>query len=87
MTAKMKVDLICGVDVSGWMFGFVYDDNEDDGGYFFTWRHTLAETLRTLEPCPVEGDGGLYEEDVREFLEEVLPGSGPAAEFFDAVEG
>lgn len=83
----MKIDMIQGIDDNGKTFGFVYED-EGQGGWFFAWESTLAKTLRTLEPCSVEGDGGLDEDDVREFLRDVLPGSKEAAKFFGiSVEG
>lgn len=84
MEREIRVDMIQHVDGSGRCSGFVFDNNDDEGGWFFTWESTLYATLRTLEPCSVEGDGGLDRWEVSDFLEETLPGSQEAAEFFDA---
>ena len=34
----------------------------------FYLQKTLRDTLKTLEYCSCEGDGGIEEEDAREFL-------------------
>lgn len=67
----MKIDYQQGFDDNGFAFGFVYDE-VGHGGWFFTYKKTLYSTLKTLEPCSVEGDGGLDEDQVREFLREKL---------------
>jgi len=50
-------------------FGYVAGD---DGGYFFTWHDSLAQTLASIEEDEQDGDGGLDVDEVREFLEEKI---------------
>ena len=53
-------------------FGYVHGN---DGGYFFTWRDTLDETINSVEVDDISGDGGLREEEVQVFLRSYLPTS------------
>jgi len=64
------VDLVQGQSGDGASFGYVHGE---DGGFFFTWRPTLDATLASVEEDEVDGDGGLGESDVIEFLREYLP--------------
>ncbi len=67
----MKIDYDQGRDDNGETFGFIYLE-EGKGGWFFTYKKTLRATLKTLEYCSVEGDGGIDEEDARDFLKKEL---------------
>lgn len=40
-----------GVQRDGAAYGYCGID--DRGGYFFSWRQTLQETLRSIEPCEI----------------------------------
>lgn len=61
----MTLDRKQGITENNREFGYVCGD---DGGWFFTWCDTLAETLDSIEIDTVDGDGGLSKCDVREFL-------------------
>lgn len=65
-----QVDLCQGQDAQDRNFGYVAGD---DGGFFFTWMDTLEETLDSIDEDDQDGDGGLNESEVREFLAEYLP--------------
>ena len=67
---KRQVHLHQGDDANDRAFGYVAGD---DGGFFFTWMDTLDATLDSIEVDEVDGDGGLEESDVREFLASYLP--------------
>lgn len=71
MTKHMRLDRKQGRTEDDRDFGYICGD---DGGWFFTWHDTLAETLESLEIDEVDGDGGLDEDDVREFLAAELAG-------------
>ena len=68
--AKHHVDLNQGETADGATFGYVHGE---DGGFFFTWRDTLDATLASVEVDEVDGDGGLDESEVVEFLRGHLP--------------
>lgn len=63
--AAMTIDLYQGEDDQGRRFGYVHGD---DGGFFFTWMDTLEKTLDSIDEDDQDGDGGLTEEEVRDFL-------------------
>jgi hypothetical protein len=65
MKMKIHVNLEQMVDDLGRDVGYVYGEN---GGYFFTWLPSLEETVGSIESDEVDGDGGLKEKDVAEFL-------------------
>lgn len=65
MTTHMSLDSYQGRDEQDRKFGYVCGD---DGGFFFTWMPTLEATLASIEEDEQDGDGGLSEADVREFL-------------------
>jgi hypothetical protein len=67
---KAQVDLVQGESEDNAKFGYVAGD---DGGFFFTWRPTLNATLASVEEDEVDGDGGLEESEVVDFLREYLP--------------
>lgn len=67
----MHLDRRQGVTADGRDFGYVCGD---DGGWFFTWHDTLEETVDSLEIDEQDGDGGLDEEDVRDWLKDKLAG-------------
>lgn len=64
-TRHMILDRCQGETSQGRDFGYVHGDG---GGFFFTWMPTLEETLATIDEDGQDGDGGLTEGDVREFL-------------------
>ncbi len=70
MITKNQVDLNQGDDDRGRAFGYVAGD---EGGFFFTWMPTLEEALNSIKEDGQDGDGGLDESDVREFLAGCLP--------------
>jgi hypothetical protein len=61
----MTIDMYQGRDEQDRKFGYVCGD---EGGFFFTWMPTLEETLASVEEDEMDGDGGLDEADVVEFL-------------------
>jgi hypothetical protein len=67
---KSQVDLMQGETEDGAKFGYV---SGDDGGFFFTWRDTPEATLDSVETDEVDGDGGLGQSEVIEFLRGYLP--------------
>jgi hypothetical protein len=67
---KSQCDLNQGDDEQGRTFGYVCGD---DGGFFFTWLGSLAETLDSIDEDEQDGDGGLDADEVREFLAAYLP--------------
>jgi len=68
-----QVDLSQGIDAHGREFGYV---TGGDGGFFFTWMPTLAETLESIDEDEQDGAGGLDESEVRDLLAEYLPTTG-----------
>ena len=70
MIYPKQVDLSQGEYDDGSEFGFVAGD---DGGFFFDHLSTLDETVASVEACEVDGDGGLDDAEVREFLRRYLP--------------
>lgn len=72
MTNDLRIDFVQGYDDSGLAFGFIYRE-EGQGGWFFSWCESLAKTLRSIEPCSVEGDGGIDDDEVRDVLRSLLP--------------
>jgi hypothetical protein len=73
MITKANVTLVQGTTHGNREFGYVDGDN---GGMFFTWMDTLAETLASIAADEVDGDGGLDREEVRQFLADYLPHTG-----------
>ena len=67
---KSQVDLSQGTTEQDRTFGYV---RGEDGGMFFTWMDTLEKTIRSIEADEVDGDGGLDEAEVAEFLRDYLP--------------
>ena len=70
---KNQVDLCQGQTENDRDFGYV---DGDEGGYFFTWHDTLADTLASVEIDEQDGDGDLDESEVITFLSEYLPTTG-----------
>lgn len=70
-TTTMTIDMNQGVDEQGRKFGYVHGD---DGGFFFTWMPTLEATLASVDEDDVDGDGGLDESEVVEFLRGKIAG-------------
>jgi len=68
--SKTQVDLCQGQDDQYRDFGYVAGDA--DGGFFFTWRESLEETIDSIEEDDC-GDGGLAESDVISLLKSHLP--------------
>lgn len=68
--SKSQVELYQGRGSDERAFGYVHGD---DGGFFFTWHPTLEATLASVEEDEIDGDGGLDEGDVADFLREYLP--------------
>lgn len=69
MTAtKPKFDMYQFRDKRGRKFGYVRTAEKADGGYFFTWMPTMAETLDSLDADEIEKPN--FDESLaREFLE------------------
>lgn len=65
----MTIDMNQGRDEQNRKFGYVHGEG---GGFFFTWMPTLEETLASVDEDGVDGDGGLSESEVVEFLREKL---------------
>lgn len=61
----MTISMSQGRDAQDREFGYVCGD---EGGYFFTWMPTLEATLASVEMDEVDGDGGLDEADVVEYI-------------------
>lgn len=70
MITRAQIDLTQGTDQQDRPFGYVAGSG---GGFFFSWRETLNATLASVEVDEVDGDGGLSEEDVVEYLRQYLP--------------
>lgn len=67
----LQIDMGQGIDEQGRKFGYIHGE---EGGYFFTWMPTLAETLASLEEDEVDGDGGLVESVAAEELRKRILG-------------
>jgi hypothetical protein len=68
-TANLTIDMNQGQTEDGRTFGYVHGE---DGGFFFTWMPTLAETLESVEEDEQDGDGGLTVEEARKALKEKI---------------
>ena len=71
--SKSNVDLVQGCDERDRPFGYVAGIG---GGFFFTWMSTLEATLASVEEDEQDGDGGLTESEVVDFLRDYLPNTG-----------
>jgi hypothetical protein len=67
---KSSIELVQGQDERGRDFGYVCGD---EGGFFFTWMPTLAETVASVDEDSQDGDGCLTESVVKAALEAYLP--------------
>lgn len=71
MKTQIKIDMNQGRDEQDRKFGYAHGD---EGGFFFTWMPTLAETLATIEEDEVDGDGGLTIEEATEAIRAKIAG-------------
>ena len=72
MSNELKIDHNNCIDANDRQVGFVYQDGVD-GGYFFTMMDSLEATLDSVEPCSIDGDGGIDREAARSLLRKKLP--------------
>jgi hypothetical protein len=72
--SDLRIDKNQGETEQGRTFGYIHTGDEEDGGYFFTWMPTLAETLDSLDAD--QQDEPTFDEGMaREFLESKIASS------------